>query len=90
MNSLMTVTVLCNKGAWGLADVQDANAVSRLAGNAFRIMDNLIVCDKFLQFPPSLTAAAVLVAARRISGIWPFWPSSLAVLTGERSCHWYF
>lgn len=62
--------------------VQNAKAVSQLAGDALRMMGEAIFCDEFLEFPPSLVAAAVLLVARRASGAWPFWPSTLSLLTG--------
>lgn len=36
-----------------------------------------------MDFPPSLAAAAVLVLARRRAGTSPFWPDTLARLTGR-------
>eukprot|EP00884_Botryococcus_braunii_P006594 jgi/Botrbrau1/15936/Bobra.0088s0002.1 len=66
-------------------DFQDARVVSHLAGEALLMMSEVIFQDEFLDFSPSLVAAAVLVVARRASGAWPFWPSALAILTGKTS-----
>ncbi len=47
------------------------------------MMAEAVYAGGFLEFRPSLVAAGVLTSARRAAGAWPFWPSSLALLTGE-------
>jgi hypothetical protein len=64
------------------ACAQDAAALQRAAGDALQVMAQAVFAPGFLQFPPSLVAAGVLTSARRAAGVWPFWPASLAQLTG--------
>jgi pentatricopeptide repeat domain-containing protein 1 len=53
-----------------------------VAGMALRLLPDAL-CDAQLRLePPSVVAAAVLLAGRRAAGISPFWPSALAALTG--------
>ncbi|CAK0784210.1 hypothetical protein CVIRNUC_007414 [Coccomyxa viridis] len=63
-------------------DLSDGAAVRRAAGCAFALATEALSDMAILQFPPSLTAAAILVAARRAQGSVPFWPSVLSQLTG--------
>ncbi len=46
-------------------DLSDGAAVRRAAGCAFALATEALSDMAILQFPPSLTAAAILVAARR-------------------------
>jgi hypothetical protein len=46
-------------------DLADGDAVRRAAGCAFALATEALSDMAVLQFPPSLTAAAILVAARR-------------------------
>jgi hypothetical protein len=46
-------------------DLSDGAAVRRAAGCAFALATEALADMAVLQFPPSLTAAAILVAARR-------------------------
>ena len=46
-------------------DISDGAAVRRAAGCAFALATEALSDMAILQFPPSLTAAAILVAARR-------------------------
>ncbi|CAL8469671.1 g9212 [Coccomyxa elongata] len=63
-------------------DFQDSAALERTAGEALQMMAEAVYAGGFLEFRPSLVAAGVLTSARRAAGAWPFWPSSLAQLTG--------
>ena len=56
--------------------------MNRVAGDATQILTEALYEAELWQFPPSLVAAAVLFAARRKVGAWPFWPQALAMLTG--------
>lgn len=62
---------------------QDSAALERTAGEALQMMAEAVYAGGFLEFRPSLVAAGVLTSARRAAGAWPFWPSSLAQLTGD-------
>ena len=66
------------------ADFSSGNAAGlRPAAGAALDLLPVAVCDvKLRKLPPSTTAAAVLAAGRRLAGRSPFWPSSLAALTG--------
>ncbi len=57
-------------------------ALERAAGNALQLMAEVVYSPGFLDFRPSLVAAGVLTSSRKAAGVWPFWPSSLAQLTG--------
>ncbi|CAL5229689.1 g13058 [Coccomyxa viridis] len=63
-------------------DFQDSVALERTAGNALQLMAEVVYSPSFLDFRPSLVAAGVLTSSRKAAGVWPFWPSSLAQLTG--------
>jgi hypothetical protein len=65
--------------------MQDSAALERTAGEALQMMAEAVYAGGFLDFRPSLVAAGVLTSARRAAGAWPFWPSSLALLTGALS-----
>lgn len=52
------------------------------AGAALDLLPEAICDAEMRKLPPSTVAAAVLVAGRRIAGRSPFWPASLATLTG--------
>jgi len=52
------------------------------AGAALDVLPEAICDAEMRKLPPSTVAAAVLVAGRRIAGRSPFWPASLAILTG--------
>ncbi len=52
------------------------------AGAALDLLPDAICDAEMRKLPPSTVAAAVLVAGRRIAGKSPFWPASLATLTG--------
>ena len=52
------------------------------AGSALDLLPEAICDSEMRKLPPSTVAAAVLVAGRRIAGRSPFWPASLATLTG--------
>ena len=56
--------------------------LERMAGDAMAMMADAVFAPGFLDFAPSLVAAAVLVSARHAAGAWPFWPAALALLTG--------
>ena len=58
-------------------------ALQRAAGDALQVMAEAVFAPGFLEFPPSLVAAGVLTSSRRAAGAWPFWPASLAQLTGR-------
>ena len=60
-------------------------ALERTAGNALQLMAEVVYSPSFLDFRPSLVAAGVLTSSRKAAGVWPFWPSSLAQLTGPPS-----
>ena len=64
---------------------QDSVALERTAGNALQLMAEVVYSPSFLDFRPSLVAAGVLTSSRKAAGVWPFWPSSLAQLTGPPS-----
>lgn len=54
----------------------------QVAGMALRLLPDAL-CDAQLRMePPSVIAAAVLLAGRRAAGISPFWPTALGALTG--------
>ncbi len=63
--------------------MQDSVALERTAGNALQLMAEVVYSPSFLDFRPSLVAAGVLTSSRKAAGVWPFWPSSLAQLTGQ-------
>ncbi|KAK9810087.1 hypothetical protein WJX72_004590 [[Myrmecia] bisecta] len=63
-------------------DFQDPKARHRLAGPAMTLMAEAVFVPTFLQYRPSLVAAAVLYTARRAQGTYPFWPAALGMLTG--------
>ena len=63
--------------------MQDSVALERTAGNALQLMADVVYSPSFLDFRPSLVAAGVLTSSRKAAGVWPFWPSSLAQLTGQ-------
>jgi len=63
--------------------MQDSVALERTAGSALQLMADVVYSPSFLDFRPSLVAAGVLTSSRKAAGVWPFWPSSLAQLTGE-------
>ena len=65
--------------------MQDSVALERTAGNALQLMAEAVYSPAFLDFRPSLVAAGVLTSSRKAAGVWPFWPSSLAQLTGVPS-----
>ena len=65
--------------------MQDSVALERTAGNALQLMAEAVYSPAFLDFRPSLVAAGVLTSSRKAAGVWPFWPSSLAQLTGMLS-----
>ena len=65
-----------------MRSTQDSVALERTAGNALQLMAEAVYSPAFLDFRPSLVAAGVLTSARKAAGVWPFWPSSLAQLTG--------
>lgn len=52
------------------------------SGEAFALLPSAL-CDDILRHePPSVVAAAVLMAGRKLAGISPFWPTTLERLTG--------
>lgn len=52
------------------------------AGAALELLPDAICDPELRKLAPSMVAAAVLVAGRRVAGRSPFWPSALASLTG--------
>mmetsp|Transcript_1709 Transcript_1709/g.3843 ORF Transcript_1709/g.3843 Transcript_1709/m.3843 type:complete len:233 (-) Transcript_1709:1088-1786(-) len=56
-----------------------------LEWDAYALLDAAVAAPDFLNFRPSVTAAAVLYAARTRAGELPLWPSSLAAVTGTRT-----
>ena len=65
------------------ADPADPASVRHVAGAALPLADAALRdISLATQFPPSLVAAAILVAARRAQGSVPVWPAALAALTG--------
>ena len=52
------------------------------AGAALELLPDSICDAELRKLPPSMVAAAVLVAGRQIAGRSPFWPSALGALTG--------
>ena len=58
-------------------DLSDGAAVRRAAGCAFALATEALSDMAILQFPPSLTAAAILVAARRaqVNALSPYVPN---------------
>ncbi len=62
MKILYTAQVYCQRLG---CDLSDGAAVRRAAGCAFALATEALADMAVLQFPPSLTAAAILVAARR-------------------------
>ena len=54
----------------------------RVAGNALQAISLVIYESNLAVYPPSVVAASVLFLARRQAGTYPFWPRTLADLTG--------
>lgn len=73
LNIYLTSLGLCSVG-------QDA--AFALAGCAMMLAASTVHSPALLEFAPSVVAAAVLYTERRMRGLLPFWPASLAKLTG--------
>lgn len=65
--------------------MQDPVSAQRVAGNALQAISNVIYESNLAQYPPSVVAASVLYLARKQAGTYPFWPLTLANLTGTQS-----
>lgn len=55
--------------------------------DVFNLVHHTVMESDFLNYRPSITAAAVLYCDRLHKGLLPFWPSSLALLTGYSNAH---
>ncbi len=73
LNVYLTSLGLCSVG-------QDA--AFALAGCAMMLAASTVHSLPLLEFAPGMVAAAVLFTERRMRGLLPFWPASLAKLTG--------
>ena len=63
---------------------QDPRSQHGLSGLAKILVTGTLYDTTFLNCRPSVVAAAVLYAERRLRGCVPFWPSMLAKLTGHQ------
>ena len=52
------------------------------AGTSLRLLPCVMCDERLMEQPPSIVAAAVLLAGRKAAGLSPFWPTSLGLLTG--------
>lgn len=62
--------------------VSGSDELWAVGGAALDLLPSAICDCELRQQPPSTVAAAVLLAGRRAAGHTPFWPTTLAALTG--------
>ncbi|KAL4419865.1 hypothetical protein ABPG75_006963 [Micractinium tetrahymenae] len=60
------------------ADAEKANS----ARSPFRLLHETLADGEFLNYRPSVVAAAVLYVERKSRGMAPYWPTALSTLTG--------
>lgn len=75
-------TVEASGAAAGAAGAGAGGKAARSARGAFGLLHQTLQDGEFLNYRPSVVAAAVLYADRRSRGAAPYWPSALARLTG--------
>ncbi len=61
---------------------QDPSAIHCVCGAALSAMDRVVASPLFIGCPPSITATAVMYAARVAAGLLPAWPQALLSLVG--------